>query len=139
MLKQLYLKYLKRLLIFTISVLLIEMLIKHYLPEIISPHIAYLILLFLVMTGVAHYIILKTDVKRLEYSYDQNKTKEEQMQNIMAVERKFISRYFLTTTIKLLVYLTVLIIYAFVNREGMLQFSLNFVVLYVLLQYLKSL
>ncbi len=108
------------------------MLVKHYFSGIISPHIAYLILLFLIITAISHYIILKIDVKRLEYNADNRKIKEEQMQNLVAIERKFITKYFLITTIKLVIYLLVLVIYAFINRKEILSFSLNFLVLYVL-------
>lgn len=131
MLKKIYVAYIKKLLIFTIFILAIQTLGQYVFPQIISSNTVYLILLFLVLTAISHYIILRTDVQRMEFKPDATKTKEEQMKALMAIERKFISHYLLITTVKLLLFLTLLLIYALVNREDMFLFSLNFLVLYI--------
>lgn len=132
MLKNIYVKYIKKLLIFTIFILAIQTLCQYVFPQIISSNTVYLILLFLVLTAISHYIILRTDVQRMEFKPDTSKTKEEQMKALMTIERKFISHYMLITTVKLLLFLALLLIYALVNKEDMLLFSLNFMVLYLL-------
>ncbi len=132
MFKHLYLKYLKKILIVTIFILAIETVSKHYLPQIFSSHFAFLILLFLLVTAVSHSVILKTDVKRMEYSPDLSKSKEEQMKDLMAIERKFITNYLLVTTVKLLLFLTILLIYVLAIKQGVFLFSLNFLALYLL-------
>lgn len=132
MLKQLFLKYIKRLLIFTILILAIQTLCQYAYPQIISSNTIYLILLFLVVTAVSHYIILSTDVQRMEFKSDDAKSKEEQMKELMSIERKFISNYLLITTVKLLLFFTLLLVYALVNKGDILLFALNFLVLYVL-------
>jgi hypothetical protein len=132
MLKNIYVKYIKKLLIFTIFILAIQTLCQYVFPQIISSNTVCLILLFLIFTAISHYVILRTDVQRMEFKPDAGKTKEEQMKALMAIERKFISHYMLITTVKLLLFLALLLIYAFVNKEDMLLFSLNFLVLYLL-------
>lgn len=132
MLKQLFLKYIKKLLIFTIFILVIHALCQYAYPQIISANTIYLILMFLMVTGISHYIILRTDVQRMEFKSDDTKSKEEQMKELMSIERKFISRYLLITTVKLLFFFALLLIYAFVKKEDILLFALNFLVLYLL-------
>lgn len=132
MLKNIYVKYIKKLLIFTIFILAIQTLCQYVFPQIISSNTVYLILLFLIFTAISHYVILRTDVQRMEFKPDAGKTKEEQMKALMAIERKFISHYMLITTVKLLLFLALLLIYALVNKDDMLLFSLNFMVLYLL-------
>ena len=132
MLKKLYLKYLKKLLIFSIIILVIEIVAKRYLPDIFSLYTAYLVLFFVVVTAFSHYIILKTDVQRIEYTPDLSLTKEEQMKALMKIERKFITHYLLTTTVKLLLFLTILLIYLLVFKRDVMVFSLNFLALYLL-------
>jgi hypothetical protein len=132
MLKQLYFNYIKKLLIFTVFLLVIEEVFLYVFPQLISSNFVYLLLLFLLFTAGSHYIVVRTDVKRIEFKPDPNKTKEEQMKALMAIERKFISNYMLITVAKLLLFLTIILIYSLINKPDMLRFSLNFLVLYLI-------
>ncbi|NLE62440.1 MAG: hypothetical protein GX612_01195 [Bacteroidales bacterium] len=132
MLKQLYFNYIKKLLIFTVFLLVIEVVFLYVFPQLISSNFVYLLLLFLLFTAGSHYIVVRTDVKRIEFKPDPSKTKEEQMKDLMAIERKFISNYMLITVAKLLLFLTIILIYSLINKPDMLRFSLNFLVLYLL-------
>jgi hypothetical protein len=132
MLKKLYLKYLKKLLIFSIIILFIEIVAKRYFPDIFSSFTAYLVLFFVAVTAFSHFIVLKTDVKRMEFTPDLSKTKEEQMKDLLVIERKFISNYLLTTMVKLLLFLAILLIYILVYKHEIWVFSLNFLALYLL-------
>ena len=132
MLKQLYLKYIKKLLIFTIFLLIIEIVCMRIIPQIISPNFVYLLLFFLLFTAFSHFIIVRTDVKRSTFKPDVNKSKEDQMKALMAIERKFISVYMLITVVKLLLFLTVILVYSLINKTDMLRFSMNFLTLYLL-------
>lgn len=131
MLKQLFLKYLRKILIFTVFVLVVQIILRHFFPYIVSPHASFLVLLFLIVTTVSHLFVLKTDVKRLEYVPDPSKTKEEQMKDLMKIERKFISNYFLSTTVKLLLFLVVLLLYMLLCKKNMMIFAVNFLVFYL--------
>ena len=132
MLKQLYFNYIKKLLIFTVFLLVIEVVFLYVFPQLISSNFVYLLLLFLLFTAGSHYIVVRTDVKRIDFKHDPSKTKEEQMKDLMAIERKFISNYMLITVSKLLLFLTIILIYSLINKPDMLRFSLNFLVLYLL-------
>lgn len=131
MFKQLYLKYLKRLLIFTILLMAVFILCHYSWPFVLSPFCIYLILLFLAIMAGTHAIVLKTDAMRLEYRPDPDKDEEACRKDLMDIEKKFVTRYMLATTIKLILFLILLVAYAFVNRNDILRFGLNFLVLYV--------
>lgn len=132
MLKKLYVNYIKKLLIFTIFLLVIEVVFLYVFPQLISSNFVFLLLLFLLFNAASHYVVVRTDVKRIEFKTDPNKSKEEQMKDLMAIERKFISNYMLIILVKLLLFLTIILIYSFINKPDMLRFSLNFLVLYLL-------
>lgn len=131
MFKKLYIKYLKRVLIFTMVILAVYILCVKVIPDFISPMCIYLLILFLLIVCASHAILLKTDVQRLEYVPDENKDMEERKKDIVTIEKKFITRYMLITTVKIFILLAILIIYALVNRKDVLRFGLNFVVLYI--------
>ena len=131
MFKQLYLKYLKRLLIFTIIVMAAYICCHYFCSFVLSPFCIYLILLFLVIMAVSHAVVLQADAMRLEYAPDSGKDEEACKADLVAIEKKFVTRYLLTTTVKLLLFLVLLLVYAFLNRGDMLRFGLNFLVLYV--------
>lgn len=131
MFKQLYLKYLKRLLVFTIIVMAAYICCHYFCSFVLSPFCIYLILLFLVIMAVSHAVVLRTDAMRLEYSPDPEKDDEARKADLVAIEKKFVTRYMLTTTVKLLLFLALLLVYAFLNRSDMLRFGLNFLVLYI--------
>jgi hypothetical protein len=80
-------------------------------PEIISPAIPWLIILFILVTSVVHFILLK----------------------ITALNpRKFVGYFMLSTFLKLFVYLIVIVAYVFSVKEGLLPFILAFFILYII-------
>lgn len=131
MFKQLYLKYLKRLLIFTIIVMAAYICCHYFCSFVLSPFCIYLIVLFLIIMAVSHAVVLQADAMRLEYVPAPEKDEEACKADLVAIEKKFVTRYLLTTTVKLLLFLVLLLVYAFLNRGDMLRFGLNFLVLYV--------
>lgn len=132
MFKILYTKYLKKLLIFSIIITVIYIVLHLAAPGIVSKNLPFLIIVFLIINAIVHYIVVKTDVQRMEFKPDENLPKEEQMKQLTNIERKFITHYMLLTTIKLLGFLVLLVLYAMFNRPDFLLFASNFLVLYVL-------
>ncbi len=132
MFKILYTKYLKKLLIFSIIITVIYIVLHLAAPGIVSKNLPFLIIVFLIINAIVHYIVVKTDVQRMEYKPDENLPKEEQMKQLTNIERKFITHYMLLTTVKLLGFLVLLVLYAMFNRPDFLLFAANFLVLYVL-------
>jgi CDP-diglyceride synthetase len=82
-----------------------------FTSKIISPAIPWLILMFVVITAMVHYILL----------------------NITAMNpRKFVGYFMLSTFLKLFVYLVVMVVYVFTKKEGALPFVLAFFILYII-------
>lgn len=125
------------LLIFSIIIVLVYIVLRFAVPFIVSPNLPFLIVAFLLVTAITHYIIVRADVERIENKPDDRLSKEEQMKKITAIERRFISRYLLITTVKLLSFLIVLILYAYFNKEDAIRFLLNFIVLYLLYSFFE--
>ena len=132
MFKKLYYKYLRSMLIFSIIIVIIYILLRQFAPALVSINLPYLIIAFLVITAITHYIVVKTDVARMEFKPDTTLPKEEQMKQLTAIERKFITHYMLTITIKLLGFLVLLLLYAYFNRPDFFKFATNFLALYLL-------
>ena len=137
MFKQLYYKYLQVLLVFSIVIVAIYIVLRFVAPTIVSEHLPLLIVGFLLITAISHYVVVRADVERIENKPDDSLSKEEQMKKITAIERRFISRYLLVMTIKLLSFLAVLLLYAYFNKGDAVRFSLNFVVLYLLYSFFE--
>jgi membrane protein implicated in regulation of membrane protease activity len=132
MLKKLYYKYLQSLLIFSIAITGIYIVLRLFVPDIVSVNMPYLIVIFVLVTAITHYIITRSDVERMEHKTNPDLNKDEQMKEITAIERRFISRYMLTTTIKLLSFLVLLVLYAYLCRQDAIRFLLNFMAIYLL-------
>ncbi len=137
MLKKLYYKYLRSMLIFSIVIIVIYIILRNFAPQLVSPNLPYLIVIFLLVSAITHYLIVKTDVARIEFRPDTSLTKEEQMKQLTAIERKFITHYMLTITIKLLGFLVLLVLYAHFNRPDFFRFAINFLVLYFLYSFFE--
>ena len=80
----------------------------------------------------SHAIVLQADAERLAYVSEEGADAEAQRKAVMDTEKKFIRRYLVATTVKLLLFLVLLVAYAFTNRGDMLRFGLNFIVLYLI-------
>jgi hypothetical protein len=79
-----------------------------------------------------HAIVLQADAERLACLPEEGTDAEEQRKVLVDTEKKFIRRYLIATIIKLMVFLVVLVGYAFANRADMLRFGLNFIVIYLI-------
>lgn len=132
MLKKIYYKYLQSLLIFSIGITIIYIVLRFVAPNIVSSNLPYLILVFVLVTAITHYIITRSDIERMEHKPNPDLNKDEQLKAITAIERRFITQYMLTTTVKLLSFLVVLLLYAYFIREDAIRFLLNFMVIYLL-------
>ena len=132
MFKKLYGQYLKLLLIFSIIIVVIYICFRLWLPFLVSVNLPFLILAFVVLTAVMHYFVAQADAQRIKFKPDINISKEERMKMLTDIERKFITRYLLITTIKLLGFLIMLVLYAYFNRKDFLLFGANFLVIYIM-------
>jgi hypothetical protein len=106
-----YQKFILQLTILTLILGLLDYLLNRFLPAgIISPALAYLLILFYVITALVHYVLLRiTDLN----------------------PRKFVGYFMLSTFLKLMTYLIVIVIYVFYVKKGILPFILSFFILYV--------
>ncbi len=143
MFKKIYYRYLQALLIFSIIITIVYIILRYLVPNIVSTNLPFLIIIFVLVTAVTHYIITRSDIDRIEHKPNPELNKEEQMKEITAIERRFISRYMLITTIKLLSFLILLAVYAYFNRGDAIRFLLNFMAIYLLysvfeIAYLKK-
>lgn len=106
-----YIDFLRKLLIYTIILAVTGYVIVCFLPDkYISTKLPYLYLFFMSITAVVHYILLKISLKR---------------------ETSFSNYFMLLTFGKLIFFLSIIIIYALVNREDAPQFIISFFILYV--------
>ena len=132
MFKKIFYRYLRSLLIFSILIIALYVTLQYFAPALVSPNTPYLIIVFLIVTAITHYIITKTDVERMKYKPNPDLDKEAQTRELLKIERRFITQYMLITMVKLLSFLTLLGLYAYFNRKDIMPFSLNFLALYVL-------
>jgi hypothetical protein len=132
MLKKVFYRYLRSLLIFSVLVVAVCVVLQYFASGLVSPNAPYLIIVFLAVTAITHYIITKTDIERLEYKPNPNLNKEAQRRELLNIERRFITQYMLVTTVKLLSFIALLGLYAYFNTSDVIRFSLNFLVIYLL-------
>jgi Na+/melibiose symporter-like transporter len=106
-----YLDFLKKLLIFTIILAVAGYFLTYVLPEkFISPILPALFVFFFCATGTIHYILLRISIKR---------------------PNSFINYFMLLTFGKLIFYLTLILVYALINRDNAVSFILSFAALYL--------
>ena len=106
-----YIDFLKKLLIFTIILAVAGYFLTYVLPDkYATPTLPALFVFFFTATGIVHYILLRISVKR---------------------PNSFINYFMLLTFGKLLFYLTIILIYALVNRDDAVSFILSFAALYI--------
>ncbi len=109
--KNLYIIFLKKLLVFTIIVALVGFIFTILLPaNYITPTLPFLYVFFFAATLVVHYILLKVSEKRTP---------------------GFINMFMLVTFGKLIFFLTIILIYALLNRDDAIPFIVAFFILYV--------
>jgi hypothetical protein len=110
--KKKYRQFIIRLTMLSLIAGLTAYLLSLFLPDgIITRAYPWLIFLFFVITALVHYVLLR--ITELN-------------------PRKFVGYFMLATTLKLLNYLIVIIIYVFIVKTGVLPFILAFFTLYII-------
>ena len=108
--KSLYIIFLKKLLIFTVIIAIIGSVLTVILPSnFITPTLPFLYVFFFAATLIVHYMLLKVSEKKTP---------------------GFINLFMLVTFGKLIFFLTIILIYAFLNRDDAVQFIGAFSILY---------
>ena len=104
--------FLKNLLIFTGVLSAIVFAICFFLlPEnFITPALPYLIIFFFLVTLAIHYTLLLASEKRTS---------------------KFVNYFMLTTFLKLVFYIIIMIVYALLNKSDAIHFIITYFILYV--------
>lgn len=112
-----YQHFILRLTILSLALGVLVFIMNWLLPAgIISPATPYLIILFYVITAIVHYVLLR----------------------ITALNpRKFVGYFMLATSLKLMNYLIVVVVYVFYVKEGILSFILTFFILYIIYTVLE--
>ena len=105
-----YLNYLKHALLFTIILAAAGYIVYYFLPEFYTPVFPFLLLFFLSVSLIVHYLLIKAIQKR---------------------PAKFINQFMLTTFLKLLFYIIVLVIYSLINRDDAVIFIVTYFLLYL--------
>jgi len=109
--KHKYIDFLKKLLIYSFILAIAGSLIAYYLPKkFISPALPYLFFFFFAVTLIVHMILLKVSQKK---------------------NSGFINYFMLLTFGKLLFFLTIILVYALLNRSDAVQFIISFFILYL--------
>lgn len=111
MLKKLFIRFLIIILLLSISLILIEQVVLNVNPSLISATFPWLVLLFLTTSSIFHYVILKSAQENA---------------------RKFVNTFLISTTLKLLIYLSTLLIVIYMFDVVNRTFILNFAVIYLL-------
>jgi F0F1-type ATP synthase assembly protein I len=110
--KKAFKNFIKTLLITTVLVVLAAVLLYMNIPaEYYTPALPYMIAFFALATLTVYYFMLKATEKR---------------------PAKFVNIFMLTTTLKLLIYLAVMLVYALINREDARPFIITFFILYLI-------
>lgn len=111
MLKKLFTRFTIIILILSILLLAIEQIIQINNPEIISVMFPWLVVLFLIVSSIFHYILLKSAVGN---------------------PRKFVNMFLLGTTMKLLIYFSCLLLVLYFIDVNAKVYILNFASLYLI-------
>ena len=109
--KHKYIEFLKKLLIYTVILGVAGFLIVYFIPEkFISPALPYLFFFFFSVTLIVHLVLLKVSQKK---------------------NSGFINFFMLLTFGKLLFFLTIILVYALLNRSDAVRFIISFFILYL--------
>ena len=107
-----FISYLRKLAFFTFFVFLLILGYNHLLPlKYVSPHVWYVLVFFILSSALLQRVFINI-----------NKHKPQ----------LFVGYYLASIVIKLFIYLLIIIIYSFLNRDNSLSFMLSFLFLYFL-------
>jgi hypothetical protein len=109
--KPLVLNFLRKLIIFTALLSVVAVILEVILPKsFISPTLPFLFLFFPAVTLLSYYILLKAAHKKFI---------------------RFLNYFLVTTTVKLFLYIGVLIVYILLNKTDAVPFVLSFFLMYL--------
>lgn len=104
--------FLKKIIIFTAIIIGILSIFYYYLPKAyIHPALPFILIFYFTITLVTHYFQLKIKEKKFA---------------------SFTSNFMIITFLKLLILLTVLLIYVFLNQNNALSFIIWYFIFYIL-------
>lgn len=105
-------QYAFRLIIFSIIVTALTVLMQWQFPQYSSSALPFIVLFFFFITLFTLYIILRTDHQK--------------------DEKRFISRYLLSRTVKFMSCLIFIFLYIILNKEDKWRFAIAFIIIYFL-------
>ena len=109
--KSFYLQYIKNLLIFSLILGFIIWGVSYLIPhKYITPTLPFQFIFFIALTIIVCIILIKASRERFN---------------------KFLNTYLLITTVKLLLFLAIIIVYLLQNRSDAAPFAISFFVLYL--------
>jgi len=108
--KSAYLKFLQHLLIYSAILGAIAIILYLILPELITPVLPFLFLFFVAITLVSYYILLRSLKSKLS---------------------RFINTFLISTIVKLILYIGIMIVYVILNRSDAVRFMITFLILYL--------
>ena len=105
-------KFSFRIIVFSVIIAALALLFQWLWPNLATPAMPFIVLFFFAMTLFTMYIVLRSDDAQ--------------------DNRRFVSSYMISRTVKLLSCLLFLLLYMFLNRDDALRFAIAFMVIYFL-------
>ena len=107
-----YLQYLKKLLIYSAIIAVFSFVLAFFLPDnFVSPAMPFLLVFFIAVSLLTHYVVLKTMAKRVS---------------------QFVNFFMIAIFVKLLLYIAIIVIYGLTNTRDLIPFVITFFVFYML-------
>lgn len=107
-----YLQYLKKLLVYSAVIAAVSFVLAFFLPDnFVTPAMPFILLLFVAVSLLTHYFVLKTMAKRMSL---------------------FVNFFMISIFIKLILYIAIIVIYGLMNKHDMIPFVITFFVFYLL-------
>lgn len=106
-----YILYLKKLLLFSAVIAVVAFVLTYFLPDnFVSPAMPFLLLLFIAVSLLTHYFVLKTMIKRTSL---------------------FVNFFMISIFVKLIFYIAIIVIYGLLNKHDMIAFVITFFIFYM--------
>jgi len=106
-----YIKFLRNILVYSAVLGAIAIVLYFFLPkQVITPVLPYLFFFFTSLTLISYYVLLGS---------------------IKAKMSRFVNTFLISTIVKLIIYISVMIIYVLMNRPDAVPFMIAFFILYL--------
>ena len=106
-----FIKFIKRLVIFSLIFGLIAFGISYLLPEdYASPNMPFILMFFFIVTAFSHFLVIKSMAERMS---------------------RFVNFFMISIFLKLVLYSLVIVIYALVNEADVIPFMVTFLIFYL--------